>query len=96
MIPAPAGSAEFDITSTPDGCDIEIDWAFSGDTLSVVSVAVGAHDYGQEEELRSVGKKGACLKRADQYQSGVGESSCAISTVRTLCQRSVKSDMTDE
>ncbi len=38
-----AASAEFDITSTPDGCDIEIDGAFSGDTPSVVSVAAGEH-----------------------------------------------------
>ena len=38
-----ASSAEFDITSTPDGCDIEIDGAFSGDTPSVVSVAAGEH-----------------------------------------------------
>ncbi len=40
---SPATSAEFDIRSTPDGCDIEIDGAFSGDTPSVVSVAAGEH-----------------------------------------------------
>ncbi len=39
----PATSAEFDITSTPDGCDIEIDGSFSGDTPSVVSVPTGDH-----------------------------------------------------
>ena len=40
---SPAASADLDITSTPDGCDIEIDGSFSGDTPSVVSVPAGDH-----------------------------------------------------
>jgi hypothetical protein len=40
---ATLNSAELDITSTPDGADIEIDGAFAGDTPSVVSVTSGEH-----------------------------------------------------
>jgi hypothetical protein len=50
-LPAPAAkteiatlsSAQLDITSTPNGADIEIDGAFAGDTPSVVSIESGDH-----------------------------------------------------
>jgi hypothetical protein len=36
-------SAELDVSSTPDGADIEIDGAFEGNTPSVLSVTAGDH-----------------------------------------------------
>lgn len=41
---APAAQAQVQVTSTPDGADIEIDGVFVGDTPSSVGVAAGQHD----------------------------------------------------
>jgi hypothetical protein len=41
---APSGEAQVQVTSAPDGADIEIDGIFVGDTPSVLGVASGQHD----------------------------------------------------
>jgi hypothetical protein len=41
---AAASAAQLQISSTPDGADIEIDGSFVGNTPSTVGVASGPHD----------------------------------------------------
>jgi len=41
--PASAGEAQLQVTSTPDGADIEIDGSFVGNTPSTLGVAPGQH-----------------------------------------------------